>query len=74
MIFGDVARHMGYHQMEEKTTNSKKYKNDYWNNYVHFCHIIEPIITLYHAIETGDIVFFCQKIREIYIIFQVIGA
>lgn len=61
-------------RIEEKTTNPAEKWNDYWNNHIRFCCIIEPYMTLCYAIKNVDIGFFKHAMREICIILQAPAA
>lgn len=60
-------------RMEEKTFIPIHTWNNCWNNYVQFCCIMEPYITLCYAIKNGNIGLLKHQMREVYIIFQALA-
>lgn len=58
--------------MNNKRANSSL--NDYWNNHIRFCAVIEPYMTLSYAIKHGDIGLFRNAMREVCVILQALTA
>lgn len=56
--------------MQEERASLADIWNDHWNNYVRFCSIMEPYMTLCWFIKYGDIGLLKHAMREIYIILQ----
>lgn len=54
--------------MTEEKTSLNDIWNNHWNNYIHFCRIMEPYINLYYSIKHGNIGLLKYAMREIYII------
>lgn len=60
--------------IDTKLKTISTYWNDYWNNHVRFCNVIEPYMTLFYSIKHGDIGFFWHTLWEITVIPQVLSA
>lgn len=58
--------------MKNKTAGNSW--NDYWNNYIRLCEVIEAYMTLCFAIKHSDIGFLRVALREVYIILQAPSA
>lgn len=56
-------------QMQDKRTSEASI-NDYWNNYLQFCTVMEVYLSLCYAIKWGDIGFLKSATQEVTIILQ----
>lgn len=57
-------------RMEKKVFAPTNIWNNHWNKHVRFCCTIEPYMTFYHVIKTGDIGLLKHAMREVCIILQ----